>query len=72
MLIIETLYLYLRMNFKKHAMKQFKNALDFIQENESNQTALIAFIEQLLCEASDEVIEKALKNTNEYLTILKK
>jgi hypothetical protein len=52
-------------------MEQFNNALDFLQENESNQTALITFIEQLLCEASDEAIEKALQNTNEYLTILK-
>ena len=29
-------------------MEQFNNALDFLQENESNQTALITFIEQLL------------------------
>lgn len=52
-------------------MEHFNNALDFLQENESNQTALITFIEQLLCEASDEAIEKALQNTNEYLTLLK-
>jgi len=53
-------------------MEHFNNALDFLQENESNQTALITFIEQLLCEASEESIEKALQNTNEYLTLLKK
>jgi hypothetical protein len=53
-------------------MKQFEQALDFLQENETNNTVLITFIEQLLCEASDEVIETALENTKEFINLLNK
>jgi hypothetical protein len=53
-------------------METFTKALDFLQENETNNTALITFIEQLLCEASDEVIETALENTKEFINLLNK
>lgn len=51
-------------------MKQFERALDFIKTHENNPEVLALFIEQLLCEATEEMTQTALDNTEDFLTIL--
>lgn len=53
-------------------MEQFKKAIDFIKEHENDTTALTQFIEQLLCETTEEATKVALENTEYFLTILNK
>ncbi len=51
-------------------MKQFERALDFIKNNQNNAEALALFLEQLLVEATEEMTQTALDNTEDFLTIL--
>ena len=51
-------------------MTQFERALDFIKNNQNNADALATFIEQLLVEATEEMTQTALDNTEDFLTIL--
>jgi hypothetical protein len=51
-------------------MKQFERALDFIKNNQNNAEALTLFLEQLLVEATEEMTQTALDNTEDFLTIL--
>lgn len=51
-------------------MKQFERALDFIKTHENNAEVLALFLEQLLCEATEEMTQTALDNTEDFLTIL--
>jgi hypothetical protein len=51
-------------------MKQFERALDFIKTNENNAAYLALFLEQLLVEATEEMTQTALDNTEDFLTIL--
>jgi hypothetical protein len=52
-------------------MKQFNRAIDFIKTHENNAEELALFLEQLLCEANEEMTQTALDNTEDFLTILK-
>jgi hypothetical protein len=51
-------------------MKQFERALDFIKTNQNNAETLALFLEQLLVEATEEMTQTALDNTEDFLTIL--
>jgi hypothetical protein len=51
-------------------MKQFERALDFIKTNENNAAYLATFLEQLLVEATEEMTQVALDNTEDFLDIL--
>ena len=51
-------------------MKQFERALDFIKTNENNAAYLAIFLEQLLVEATEEMTQTALDNTEDFLDIL--
>ena len=51
-------------------MKQFERALDFIKTNENNAAYLATFLEQLLVEATEEMTQTALDNTEDFLDIL--
>lgn len=51
-------------------MKNFNKALDFIKTHENNPAVLALFIEQLLVEATEEMTQTALDNTEDFLTIL--
>jgi hypothetical protein len=51
-------------------MKQFERALDFIKTHENNAEVLTLFLEQLLVEATEEMTQTALDNTEDFLTIL--
>jgi len=51
-------------------MKQFERALDFIKNNQNNAEVLALFLEQLLVEATEEMTQTALDNTEDFLTIL--
>ena len=53
-------------------MKQFERALDFIKNNKNNADTLATFLEQLLVEATEEMTQVALDNTEDFLTLLKK
>ena len=55
---------------KKLIMKQFERALDFIKTNQNNAETLALFLEQLLVEATEEMTQTALDNTEDFLTIL--
>jgi hypothetical protein len=50
--------------------QQFNRALDFIKEHENNPEVLAIFLEQLLVEATEEMTQTALDNTEDFLTIL--
>lgn len=51
-------------------MKHFERALDFIKNNQNNAEALALLLEQLLCEATEEMTQTALDNTEDFLIIL--
>ena len=51
-------------------MKQFERALDFIKTNQNNAETLALFLEQLLVEATEEMTQTALDNTEDFLDIL--
>jgi hypothetical protein len=51
-------------------MKQFERALDFIKTNQNNAENLALFLEQLLVEATEEMTQVALDNTEDFLDIL--
>jgi len=51
-------------------MKQFERALDFIKTNQNNAEILATFLEQLLVEATEEMTQTALDNTEDFLDIL--
>jgi len=46
-------------------MKQFERALDFIKTHENNAEVLALFLEQLLVEATEEMTQTALDNTED-------
>ncbi len=48
-------------------MKQFERALDFIKTHENNAEVLALFLEQLLVEATEEMTQTALDNTEDFL-----
>lgn len=48
-------------------MENFRKALDFVEANQENEQAIMTLLEQLLCEASDEIINKALTNTLNFI-----
>jgi len=50
--------------------QQFNRALDFIKEHENNPEVLAIFLEQLLVEATEEMTQTALDNTEDFLTII--
>jgi hypothetical protein len=50
--------------------QQFNRALDFIKEHENNPEVLAIFLEQLLVEATEEMTQTSLDNTEDFLTIL--
>ena len=52
-------------------MEQFNRALKFIKANKNNEEALTFFLEQLLVEATEEMTQLALDNTEDSFTILK-
>jgi hypothetical protein len=51
-------------------MNQFNRALDFIKANENNAEVLTFFLEQMLVEATEEMTQEALDNTEDFLIIL--
>ena len=51
--------------------QQFNRALDFIKAHENNAEVLTIFLEQMLVEATEEMTQEALDNTEDFLTILK-
>jgi len=50
--------------------QQFNRALDFIKANQNNAENLALFLEQLLVEATEEMTQTALDNTEDFLDIL--
>lgn len=52
-------------------MKQFERALDFIKTNENNAETLVLFLEQLLVEATEEMTQTALDNTEDFMDLIK-
>jgi len=50
--------------------QQFNRALDFIKAHENNAEVLTFFLEQMLVEATEEMTQEALDNTEDFLTIL--
>jgi hypothetical protein len=50
--------------------QQFNRALDFIKANENNAEVLTFFLEQMLVEATEEMTQEALDNTEDFLIIL--
>ena len=63
-------YLCQVLTLKNLFMKQFERALDFIKTNQNNAETLALFLEQLLVEATEEMTQTALDNTEDFLTIL--
>lgn len=58
------------LTLKNLFMKQFERALDFIKTNQNNAETLALLLEQLLVEATEEMTQTALDNTEDFLTIL--
>ena len=50
--------------------QQFNRALEFIKANENNAEVLTFFLEQMLVEATEEMTQEALDNTEDFLIIL--